>query len=337
METPIEFLYDFLAEADRATDRIWIQAMHFTSGDVTGYIKDAVDRGIEKNLDVRLYIDAYTTRTVTGKPRLIPVLKPSQRSRMKANAEMLKRLKESLPEGSFYLMNDFNLFTRMFPIAGRNHSKIYVVDDKVWIGGVNLSDGDFFQTDVMVKLRHPSITDAIEEQFERISSGELKHNYSVDCGGGYRLLFDAGIPNDSIILDEAVQMIDQAGEGDIYYVSPFLPDGSLLNSLIQKSQQGQAVHVITSNKDHPSFQKFPYYLSTLEFRLKGNKTGNFDICYQDGYVHMKAIKTAREVLFGSSNFVRAGIMIGTQECAVRSSDHALVCQFDKYIGRMTNF
>ena len=57
--------------------------------------------------------------------------------------------------------------------ATRNHKKLLVMDDAVWIGGINFSDHNFAWHDMMLRIEHAPIADWLAAQFDADWSGNV--------------------------------------------------------------------------------------------------------------------------------------------------------------------
>jgi phosphatidylserine/phosphatidylglycerophosphate/cardiolipin synthase-like enzyme len=333
LQSPTEFIKDFQNEAKKAKRRIWIQTMYFETGKRTKAFEDALINAAKRKLDIQLVIDWSTRRHAVDKIHLYPIFPLSKHKREKLKQfskeakKMFKRLRDAGVKT--LLANQPGVNGNLIPILRRNHSKIFIVDDIVWTGGINLNDPAFDNIDFMIKFKNPKIVNAIEKQFPQLSKNPVK-DYLVDLDDDYRLLVDNGRYNRSIIYSHALKMIERAKE-EIIFISQYVPDGALLKKLVKKANERVKVIIITSHKEHKVFTKFPYtpFYSRLKSRIKHNPYIKIVHCSKK--VHAKLLEVdKKEVIFGSHNFVKTTIWFGTQEISIHSTDKKLIKTLDKF-------
>jgi phosphatidylserine/phosphatidylglycerophosphate/cardiolipin synthase-like enzyme len=278
-------------------------------------------------------IDWSTKRSVGTKIHFYPLLPIRKQKRQKLklfskeSKAMFKRLEESKAKVLF--ANQPGVNGSIIPFLRRNHSKIFIVDDVVWTGGINLNENAFDNIDFMIKFKNSKILKAIEKQFPQVYVKPAQ-NYLIDLDNNYRLLFDNGKYNKSIIYNYAQEMIKRAKE-EIVFISQYVPDGPLLEKMIEKANERVNIIIITSHKEHKVFTKFPY--KPLYKRLKNKIKYNpyVQIVHCSRKVHAKLLMVdKKEVIFGSHNFFRPIVLAGTQEISIHSKDKELVKTLDKF-------
>ncbi len=333
LQNPIEFIKDFQKEAKKAKKRIWIQTMFFEVCKRTKVFEEALINGAKRKLDVQVVIDWSNKRSVGTKIHFYPLLPIRKQKReklklfSKESKAMFKRLEESGAKVLF--ANQPGVNGSIIPFLKRNHSKIFIIDDAVWIGGINLNDKAFDNIDFMIKFKNKKILSAIEKQFPQVYIKKAQ-NYLVDLDDNYRLLYDNGRYNKSIIYNYAIEMIKRAKE-EIIFVSQYVPDGPLLEALTKKANERVNVIIITSHKEHKVFTKFPYkpLYKRLKKKIKYNPYVKIVHCSKK--VHAKLLMVdKREVIFGSHNFFRPIVLAGTQEISIHSKDNKLIKTLDKF-------
>jgi phosphatidylserine/phosphatidylglycerophosphate/cardiolipin synthase-like enzyme len=334
LQNPTEFIKDFQKEARKAKKRIWIQTMYFETGKKTKAFEDALLSCLKRKLDVRVVID-WSIRTHTPDDRLhfypiLPIKKNKRRAIKqfsKDNKRMFKRLEDA--GAKILIANQPGLSGNLIPIFRRSHSKMFIVDDIVWTGGINLSDHAFENIDFMIKFNNKKIISAIEKQFPHLHRKPVK-DYLVDLDDDYRLLVDNGRYNRSTIYNHALGMIDRATK-EIIFVSQYIPDGALLKKLIKKANERVSVIIITSYKEHQNFTRLPYgpFYRRLKSKIKNNPYIKLIHCSKK--VHAKLLEVdKKEVIFGSHNFFHATVLVGTQEISIHSKDKKLIKILDKF-------
>ena len=85
------------------------------------------------------------------------------------------------------------------------------------------------------------------------------------------MTIDNGSKAKSLIYNQTLGAVKTA-EKSIMFMSPFIPDSSILRSLINASKKGIMVEIITSPGSNPFFKRYPERLSYLYFKysIKNN-------------------------------------------------------------------
>ncbi len=333
LQNPIKFTEDFLKEAKKAKKRIWIQTMFFQAGEKTKFFEEALINASRKGLDVQVVIDWSTKRSIGTKIHFYPLLpiRKQKRKELKLFSKESKQIFERLEKSGAKVLfaNKPGLNGSIIPFLRRNHSKIFIIDNAIWIGGINLNDKAFDNIDFMIKFKNSKLLNAIEEKFPQVYSKSAQ-NYLIDLDNDYRLLFDNGKYNKSIIYNYALEMLDRAKK-EIVFISQYVPDGPLLKKLVLKANERINVVIITSHKEHKVFTKFPY--KPLYKRLKSKIRYNpyIRVIHCSKKVHAKLLMVdKKEVIFGSHNFFKPTVIAGTQEISIHSKDKKLVKTLNKF-------
>lgn len=304
-------------------DRILVASMTYNVLDplvaeLMGLLKAAAQRGI----DVHLLVDARTFLTrqsnVPGPLWFNPALERSLPPPFRENYESLKSLKQS--GGHFTITNlPGKPFTNTS--AGRSHIKTAIINDQVYVGGCNLQDASF--TDIMVKFtdRHTAgwlykhmLTIARTGSTQKAFQG---HDQTFDINASTQLFLDAGKPNQSIILENAYDLIDTAQDW-IYLTCQFFPGGKTAQHLLAAHKRGVSVQIVYA---HPSIHGLlgpAHQLYTLRERMRmpvSFFTGR--LAKTAPTLHAKVLATEQGVIVGSHNYVTAGVSFGTAEIAMR--------------------
>lgn len=318
--SPLAFLEDIEHEAKSAKKRIWAQAMEVEPGDIANRLLNLVEEAGKKSLDARLNIDHYSLMVTDGLPNFPPVLiSRDWRKRLQIRKDIFSRIENNGAKISY--INKPTLLEKFVYTMGRNHMKIFIVDDIAWIGGVNFADGYFKRQDIMVKITDKAITDQIAQVFMEAHEERLKEDEVLKTNNA-ALFIDSGRTGKSVILDEAVRMIDKAKQ-TVQVVTAFVPDGKFLRALIAADRRGVMVELAVSDPSAtPGVFKPVNYFSDIQLKLKHV---NFKISYQKLPVHAKVLIVDKRIAFlGSHNFLTKGVMMRTAEIALQSEDERLV-------------
>jgi len=332
--TPNDFLGDFLAEAKNAKRSIYLQSMNFEAGDALSRIEAVLSPALDRGLRVNITIDWVSRRFLHGNLPLLPVARPSSRAHRDRHVRESEALRKRLVDkgATFVTTNTPNFLNNLFPMVRRNHIKLYMVDEKIaWMGGVNLFDDAFKKVDLMVRFEEKDIVNALHQQFFMVNRLRSVADYAKKLGDNFTLFVDTGKIEQSIIYAEALKQIEQA-KGSIVFMSQFVPDGVLLNQLIAATKRGVGVEVFTSPGKNVLFTKYPTKLAYAFFRLriKGHPAIVFRHLPRD--VHAKLlIIDGKTALFGSHNYTYTGVLFGTEEIMMETTDTELVKQIQSFL------
>ena len=315
--TPFDFLSDAEREAAHAKKRVWFQSMYLRPGKVAGRIEGIFQKAAEKQLDRRLHVDWYAL--MVGKN--------------KAEREAFYL---HLQESGIRLMftNPPDFIGRLWPYKGRNHMKITVIDDVSYIGGVNLGDIDFSYEDFMVKITDSEITDAIAGQFLQVEQQALLRDERILLGEKNELLVDCGKRGESVILNRAVEAVDNA-EDSVVHTSQFVPDGDLLHALSRAYKRGVTVDVTVPLKN--SFDPALTVVNRVNSMLMHMRKEVIPLHVYPSMVHAKLLMVDKKrVFFGSHNLSQRGVQMGTAEIMLESQDAGAISQFEEFYNRLRN-
>lgn len=316
-----EFLEDFIYAATHAKKRIWIQSMVLAEGHVMSRIEPLLRSARERGVDVRVQFDWVTFRYYHGDIDLFPGLSLAKRAKFAetqaANRALFDRLRNY--DITINIINRPNLLQRIIPISGRNHMKLYIIDDVAWFGGLNLYDESFDKLDFMVKYDEPAIVNAFKDQFPRINAERLPEDRTIPLTDMETLYIDSGKRNRSLILNTAIDMVDQARKS-VIFASQMVPEGRLLRGMLAAVNRGVQVTVYTSPHDDSIFTAFPKNIPYGRFLHAIRNTPTLKVNHLSQKLHMKLLIVDDTFsLFGSHNLVDTGVWLGTEEIAIRTS------------------
>lgn len=321
--SPYKFLEEVEHSAAHAKQRVWMQAMYVDEGLIFSRIQSMLRESVQRHIDTRLHADWFCLKFISGKR----VTETSQAFLKK------KALFEQLQQAgvSFTLTNLPNLVERVFPYKGRNHMKITIIDEVAYLGGVNFADSDFEFADFMVRFTDSKIVEAIAKLYTSIETRTVQ-NESVVINHQTKLLIDRGSIGHSVILNHAVKLARSSKES-IDYTCQFFPDGPLLSSLHRCFQKKQSIRTICP--PHNAFSQmfiivFAFNRWSIKLRRK-----NIPIYILNKPVHAKLLIVDKSAaLFGSHNLTRSGVIMGTGEVALQSTNPELVANLQAYFDRL---
>ncbi|NTU72747.1 phosphatidylserine/phosphatidylglycerophosphate/cardiolipin synthase family protein [Candidatus Roizmanbacteria bacterium] len=336
IQTPSEFLDDFCKICSQAKKHIYIESMNFEYGTVLKRVEPILLERLEKGIKVFITFDWISRRYIDDELVLLPALTPAtrayHRSVFKHNEEFYQRLRKA---GALLTVTNTPspYFTSLIPIVRRNHTKMYIVDDICWIGGINMFDPGFQVIDFVMKSDNLKLIKALLEKYPRVNDKRPEQNYSTEIPQLGRLLFDVGKIGNSLIYNTLLEEIPHA-QSKIVYMSQLIPEGRLLDLLIKKAREGVNVTIITSTRNNKMFAKFPFSFPYLVLKQKINNVPNIQLIHHPTRkIHAKLVTIDNATaIFGSHNYVETGVNLGTEELALKTHNPSLLSQLGSFVG-----
>jgi cardiolipin synthase len=204
------------------------------------------------------------------------------------------------------------------PIIGRCHSKFSIIDDISYFGGgINLSETSFDNFDYMLRSDYAPVARTLETIAQSTRRDADRTDREVILDKKSKLVIDSGSMGSSIILDTAKNMLDTAHKA--WYVSQFAPDP--LMSIKLRLLKANAVCIYNTPRSMSGVAKVASLIDKGLACTKNQYQGTKKI-------HAKFLITEdgegnRTTLSGSHNFALSGVLFGTQELALLSTDREL--------------
>jgi phosphatidylserine/phosphatidylglycerophosphate/cardiolipin synthase-like enzyme len=224
------------------------------------------------------------------------------------------------------------------PVVGRSHIKAAIINDDVFIGGCNLEQGK--RMDLMAHWQSRDDAERLYALLTQVIHG--KQTSTVLAGidrrmaisGGNQLLIDAGTKRQSIIFDEAMNMIDSA-EKWLVITCQYFPNSITAKHLVAAMRRGVKVEVLYSHPHHHGLiGGFGQHVNILRERTRVPRSLFKDgLSRKEPMLHAKLIACDKGIMLGSHNYVRAGVLLGTAEIALKSSDIGLAREAVKSLHR----
>jgi len=288
----------------------------------------AAGRGAE----VYLAVDAYTFLSredsfIPGplwRHRTIPQNLPEP------YATQLTCLQTLAEHGGHYTITNMPARRFSVPPKGRSHIKGAVVNDYLYIGGCNLESPQ--DIDIMIGQTNLKAADWIYEWFTTmVKTGSTKrtfggHDQSLHLANAVDLLIDSGVPKQSIIYDQAMQLIDTA-EQSIFFTCQYFPGGKTAQHLLAAHKRGVQVRIVFSHPHRHGKKALAHHAYNARERLR--LPAEFFAYRQPKYaprLHAKVIATEKGAIVGSNNYVTQGVLLGTAEIAMRYDDPSFARQ-----------
>ncbi|HNN55225.1 MAG TPA: phosphatidylserine/phosphatidylglycerophosphate/cardiolipin synthase family protein [Novosphingobium sp.] len=290
-----------------ARRRVLVQAMTF-EGDAAGSRVAAAIAG-SSAADRRVLIDDYTRHVIND-----TFLALSRDAALHDEARATWRMFDDLAASGAGLRLTNPVGRNPLRYATRNHKKLLVMDDAVWLGGINFSDHNFAWHDMMVRIAHPGLADWAANEFERDWTGNVASSAATIAG--VELLSLDGSANEA----EFAPLLDlfASARQSIEVVSAY-PTFPFVDAMAQAARRGVSVRLYTPRPNNkPVIRDYLLGIaagSGLEIRLVEQMT------------HIKAALIDGEALVvGSSNFDFVSFRANAEYVAT-IRDPALIADF----------
>lgn len=313
---PKAYVADATKRIQKASSRVYVMTLMFVEDDATDELIQALCDAASRGVEVNVCGDAFTYTDLQGS--YIPTTYRNKRVR-DANA-VQKKLKKS---GA-----DFHWLGQLSTLAfsGRTHIKWCVVDDTVYsFGGVNLDQASVEYTDYMFVTENGPLASRICEEHKRIIAADAaNHTYRSHQFGDEdnMVLIDGGFVGDSIIYRRACYWAGQAKE--VLLVSQYCPTGKLSRLLKKTDARLYFNHWTTAG-----------LLNRLVIRLGMSLSRQATSYHRRSYLHAKFIiftlhNGKKVAITGSHNFVYGGVIIGTREVALETTNKKVIAQLETF-------
>lgn len=312
-------------------DRAVIMTMGFDPTELkVATLMDEVHHAAARGVETYLGVDAYTFMLDDKNNRPGPMLTRGHldgkmNSTFRERLDSLDRL-DSYVAGHAGITNRPNrAFTN--PIAGRSHIKGAVINNWYSIGGCNLIFSD--KHDLMVggegtetaDWMYQLMTDITMAESTQAVLGDKDIVHHVDQQT--EIIVDAGVPNQSLILENAHRMI-QNGDEWVLMSGQYFPGGQTGKYLANALARGAEANVIYNHPANNGTVGGLWQRATLlgERLLKPARLFADELPADAQPLHAKTLTTNRGGSVGSHNNIATGVKLGTPEITLFRHDPA---------------
>jgi hypothetical protein len=320
-------------DATESGDRIAIATMAFDPHDPTvETLLPKLGAAAHRSVEVLLAIDAYAFMFDDSYQPTGPLV-PFPLGNRKATRQLFQEKEDALnilrEEG--VVVGQTNTPSRLhIPYAGRSHIKAAVVNNSWRAGGCNLADTD--NLDIMVGGEDAATADFLYDALGRmIQTGSVQAALGKDdlvhpIDETTDLLIDVGRPGQSLIYERALGTIDTAEEW-LALTCQFFPSGKTAQHMAQAAWRDVNTFAFYNS---PSEKRLGGGIMDL-YRRKEQLTMPPDLFRGEidptlPFMHAKIVASELEGNAGSHNYISAGVMLGTAEIAIHSTNKALARQ-----------
>lgn len=336
-----------LCEAIRRTtagDRVLLMSMTFepTEPEIAAIVHEteaAAARGVHVTLAVDAHSFLFHSANLPG-PLWLRKTLPKYLPRLHRHKLNVLEAIDAYPTGHAAIIN---LPLRRFdlPISGRSHIKAAIVNDRIYLGGCNLQWNK--SVDLMAGWQDAAISTRLYDTLVNLIHN--KHtgrglswvDRGFEIGHEANIYIDSGVRGQSLIFDEALRLIDSA-EKWLVITCQFFPNSVTAKHLELAVKRGVKVEVIyTHPKHHGLIGGLGQQFSILRERTRVPKSlFAHALGRKDPLLHAKLIACDKGVMIGSHNYVKAGVILGTAEIALKCSDEDLAREAVRTLHRGLN-
>lgn len=340
---PQEFITDVAKEALHAKARFSAHTMQLDNDEFSAQLF-AIYGSLGDEVEKKLYVDDFSLLVIGQEMveanRLLPWERRKIEKKLKDKQEMLDTFRCAGVD--VIITNPATKYMeKLIPTSGRSHLKgVFIDDTTAYIGGLNFDDDTASRAEVMVKFCGEE-AEKVSGVFGDIESGKLADDTVAPISDDTFLLYDAGKPGTSIIIEEALKIIDSAKE-TIRLTSYFFPDGRVAKALKRAQERkikGKIVSVdivysppelgtlLPANMD--SLVWAADKVSRLQARLNGAHNLNvhnnqFRPVHAKILIADRGIEGSEVALFGTNNLSDRGIKSGTREVQIMTRNPKLI-------------
>jgi cardiolipin synthase len=317
--SPTQYVREATEAVSLATKHVYLMSMVIADHEATHPLIAALETAAKRGVKVVVAADIFTFGEVSGGFLPFRYYSPGARD----TNRMVKKLKKAGVRFHWLGRARVTVFT------GRTHSKWCVVDDTIFtFGGVNLYEEGIQNIDYMFHHVDTKLAERITQEQDRIQKAETRSNNYHSLAyehGDMTVLIDGGIIGQSVIYRRAVELSEQAAH--ITFVSQYCPTGKLSRVLKKKS----ATLYFNRPLQAEGLNRIIIRLGQFMSGLKTNYT-------KARYLHAKFIiftmkDGSKTAITGSHNFAYTGVLLGTREIALETSDPKIISQLETFVDK----
>ena len=314
---PLEYVQKATEHINRAKKHVSFLCMMVTDDTATDELIDALAAAAKRGVNVQVAADTFTYGELGG--HFIPLKYYTKKTRT-----VTKMSRELIQAGvRFTWLGRFSTL----PFTGRTHSKCLVIDNTVYsFGGVNLYDESLGYVDYMFEYEDPLLALELRDEIARLVKADgsnfayRSHEFSIGKLG--KVLVDGGFQGDSLIYRRALQLTREAEE--VLFVSQYCPAGRLNRALKNTKSK-----LYFNKPGNATFWNKIIIRANMTF--SGQKTRYKRKTYLHAKFMIFTMKNGDKIaITGSHNFVPGGVIFGTRELALETTDKKVIRQLESF-------
>lgn len=314
---PAQYIEQATASIRKATKRVYLLSMVIADHPNTHELIMELEAAAKRGVEVVVMADIFTFGEVSG--GFLPIRYYSRGAR--DTNRMVRILKKAGVKFTWLGRARLTLFN------GRTHNKWCIADDTIYtFGGVNLYNGGVENVDYMFTLTDGKLADRLVKEQTRLQEAERRSTNFPSVSYEYNnmsVLIDGGIIGQSIIYRRACELAEQAVS--ITFVSQYCPTGRLARIIKKKPTTLYYNRLDQAEGLNKGVIGFSQLVSGLKTSYK-----------KETYLHAKFIIFTMEdgtkhAITGSHNFAYTGVLLGTREIALETTDPAIIKQLEDFL------
>lgn len=317
--SPKDYIKQATQLVRKAKKAISLVALVVVNDDQTDEFLASLGEAAKRGVRVEVAADTLTFGNLSGH------LKPLRyyTAQARDTRKMIERLKKQGVR--FTWVGHFSTLT----FTGRNHMKCLVIDDTIFsFGGVNIDDDSLLYTDFMFRLTDERLAIELREDIARIVAADRNNfayrSHEFHYNEQSKVLVDGGFLGDSIIYRRICEITRDATK--VIAVSQYCPTSKFARLLKKTSSELYF--------NHP--EKVSNRLNAVWIRLNMFFSGHTSLYERDNYLHAKFLIAtypdgSKIALTGSHNFTYAGVLAGTREIALETTDPNIISQLETFL------
>lgn len=323
-----KFLPALRKDVARARKRVVIKTMILRPNDGLKPLIETLAEAGKKGVNVTIQYDDYSLVAGSG-----IICSPQSRERKNEISISLEKMHQDLTKAgcSVSVTNPAEGLSRVLPFLERDHVKIFVADNTVYLTGMNLMGNNFEGLDFALRLQAPNLATALELFTTQGPDSDECHQHlkKHHLERGIEILHDSGSRQPSTVIEAARSIIKKA-ETEIFLASMIPPAGKLLDDLLTASQRGVKVTLVNAArwplKDLTPARAGKQLLSSaynqaIKYRADTSQWQNW---HPSLTTHGKLLLVDNSAILGSSDFNPLLAVFGTRELSFLTKDSSLV-------------
>lgn len=308
-----EFVARLLDDIASARHRVWVQCLSFEADEAGTALSDALLANTAAG-DRRLLIDDFTRYVIND--RFLYSLRSMRDAALQLERSRTAAILSQLTAAGVRVGWTNPIRGLVHRLSARNHKKIIVIDDAVYVGGFNFSDHNFAWHDLMIRIEDPAWVAALAHDFDVSWRGDRSQQGFQELPHGGLLMFPGGGRS-----REARRMLLHtlaSAQHSIFIESPYLSE-PLFGILRERADAGLRVDLVLPDKNN--WQSYDEYTRAC---LAASRVR---VHFFPGMTHLKAALIDEQALWmGSANFEYFGLHLH-QELLAKISEPTLVARF----------
>ncbi len=323
----------------QAKKRVWIQTMTFDGNGNFPEFQALFGETAERGIDTRFTVDAFYRMHLADSLYYQPHLSRRRREEVRDSKKGKENALAELEERGVQVIETNpprGVLEKLNPARGRNHRKMAVIDDVVFVGDQH-HFVEHSQPGTMTRVTDPLLVDGLADIYESASKGPGGEDYELAGSGYTALLVDAGVPGRSLIMKRAKAAIEGA-QRSVVMTNQHTSDGELVMAMQAVQDSGASGKMIVGD---PNLLDFPLsWMFDTKSQLQSRRDGITIPTYENPvWIHSNLLLVdeglpSAQVFMGTRCYSDMITNWGSQEVALQSTNTEFVGQVGAQLRRL---